>query len=65
MKLNNIDITFNYTDKEGKEIKINGSLGFDGWQQWGQTKDILVKNVNLIEALQNAVIEETVFEDWF
>jgi len=56
MRLNNIELKFNYTDN-GQDITIEGSIFTDGWQQWGQTKEILAENVNLIEAINNTVHE--------
>lgn len=60
MILNYIDIQFNYTDlTEGNENKaekiIKASVGTDGWQQWGQPKEVLEKNVELLEELNQII----------
>ena len=58
MKITDIDIKFYYTDKEDDDTIIEGRLSPSAsWQQWGQPKEKLGENVELIEKLQ-AVAEE-------
>ena len=61
MKLNQITLIFNYTDRNEKERIIKADISPDGWNQWGAEKEILGKNVNLIEIINQAVQENI---DW-
>ena len=57
MKLNSIDLIFNYEGKNN-EVKIKASIDGDiGWQQWGEAREVLSDNVGLVEALNNAAQE--------
>ena len=58
MKLTDVDIKFYYTDKEEDDTIIEGRISQDvGWQQWGQPKEKLGENVELIEKLTEVLGE--------
>jgi len=57
MKLTDVELKFYYTDKEEDDTLIEGRIGSNGWQQWGQPKDKLSKNVELLERITEVVGE--------
>ena len=57
MKLENIDLSFHYSDKDGNEIVINATIDLEyGWQQWGQPRKILGENVHLLGEMTETVV---------
>jgi len=57
MKLENIDLSFHYSDKEGNDRVIDATIDLEyGWQQWGQSRKILGENVHLLEEMAEVVM---------
>ena len=61
MKLQSIELKFNYI-KDDKDITIEAWVNENGWNQWKQSKAILSKNVELLEAITKTIIENARFE---
>jgi hypothetical protein len=56
-RIEQVSLTFHYASAAGDALAIEGRLDPEfGWQQWGQPKERLGKNVSLIEALHRAVL---------
>ena len=63
MKLRFIDLVFNYETNAHTDIKITASIDSNiGWQQWGQPKEELGENVELLEKI-NEVVQEYFSEE--
>lgn len=43
------EIIFEREDEAGRTYTIYGCESYEGWQQWGESKDILGDNVSAIE----------------
>lgn len=45
-------------EHNGRTIKSQALLHENGWQQWGEIRERLAETVPLVEALQNAFMNE-------
>lgn len=52
MRIDNLEIAFNYITREGEPVTIQAFLNpYSEWHQWGAHREELSKNVQFIEAL--------------